>query len=311
MDSARRFAAGIAVLALIAAAMVQAQTPPSISLLTPELREQIGAAMKIRDFNRAEQMLTAEIERRPEARDLLVFLGGLFFLDGKYLNCAIAFKKAEKLAPLDDANRFTLAMAYIVLKRPEWARPEFERLARSQVANSLYPYWLGRLDYDARLYEPAIASFRRAIELDPDFARAYDSLGLSLDLLGRLDEAIAAHRRAAELNRRKPPSSPWLPLNYGILLTKMGRLDEAEQLFRESARYDEKFGNAHYQLGVVLEKKGRLDDAVTALEKAARLQPEWNAPHLVLGRIYRALGRTANSQKEFAEFRRLRERPDP
>ena len=314
MKSAPRFAAHTAAIAALAAAaaMAQAQTSPPVDLLTPELREQVGTAMKNRDFSLAEQILAAEFERRPGARDLLIFLGGLFFLDGKYLNCVIALKKAEKMAPLDDANRFTLAMAYIVLKRPDWARPELERLARSDSNNTLYPYWLGRIDYDARLYEPAIANFQRAIKLDPDFARAYDSLALSLDMLGRLDEAIAAYHRAVELNRRKPPSSPWPPLNYGILLSKMGRLDEAEELFRESAGYDEKFGNAHYQLGVALEKKGQLGDAVAELKKAAELQPEWYAPHFALGRVYRALGETANSQKEFDEFRRLKKgQPDP
>jgi tetratricopeptide (TPR) repeat protein len=302
----RRAGLRAGIVAGLFAGILVAQSPPAVDLLTPELRGEVGAAMQSRDFDRAERILAAEIERRPESRNLLLFLGGLFFLDGKYLNCAVALKKAEKLAPLDDANRFTLAMAYVVLKRPDWARPELERLARSDAANALYPYWLGRIDYDARLYEPAIANFRHAIELDAEFARPYDSLGLSLDMLGRLDEAAAAYQRATELNRRKPPGSPWPPLNYGILLTKLGRLDEAEKLFRESAGYDGKFGNAHYQLGVVLEKKGRLSEAVAELRSAAELQPGSYAPHLALGRVYRALGDAANSQKEFAEFRRLK-----
>ena len=57
---------------------------------------------------------------RPE---LLRLLGGVFFLRGNSLGAAIAFKKAEALAPLDERSRFTLAMAYVVLGRRDWARP--------------------------------------------------------------------------------------------------------------------------------------------------------------------------------------------
>ena len=40
-----------------------------------------------------------------------------------------ALKKAEALAPLDSQERFQLALAYIAMKRGDWARPELERLA--------------------------------------------------------------------------------------------------------------------------------------------------------------------------------------
>jgi hypothetical protein len=53
----------------------------------------------------------------------------VFFLDGKYLNVAIALKKAEKVSPLDDQSRFQLAMSYVILNHAGWARPELREVA--------------------------------------------------------------------------------------------------------------------------------------------------------------------------------------
>ena len=115
----------------------------------PSLRASLREALGARDYTRAETLLVDEINRNPKSPQLLTLLGGIFFLDGKYLNTAVAMKRAEALAPLDDQSRFTLAMAYITLNHRDWARPELEKLARNDPRNALYPYWLSRLDYDA------------------------------------------------------------------------------------------------------------------------------------------------------------------
>ena len=43
-------------------------------------------------------------------------VAGIFFLDNDFLNAAIAYKKAEKIAPLEESHRFTLSMAYLKLE---------------------------------------------------------------------------------------------------------------------------------------------------------------------------------------------------
>ena len=70
-------------------------------------------------------------------------------------------------------------MVYVHVGHPEWARAALESLAAENPKDALYPYWLGRLDYDGHEYDGAIRHFQRAIELDPRMARAYDNLGLA------------------------------------------------------------------------------------------------------------------------------------
>ena len=93
------------------------------------VRSDIDDALQARDYERAERLLAEAIERQPTSRQLLTQIAGVFMMDRKPLNAAIALKKAEALGPLDNHARLQLALAYIAMARGEWARPELERLA--------------------------------------------------------------------------------------------------------------------------------------------------------------------------------------
>ena len=269
-------------------------------------RTRIAQALAGGAYDEAQGLLLVAYARNPQSPELLRLLGGVLFVTGEYLNSAIALKKAEALAPLDARSRFTLAMAYIVLRRRQWARPELEALAAADARNPLYPYWLARLEYDEEHYAAAVDGFRRALALDPEYLKAHDNMGLALDALGRYDEAIKSYEEALRLNRARGAHSPWPALNLGLLLTRLDRLAEAEPLFRESAREDPRFAPAPYQLGVVLEKKGREAEAVTALGEAARLDPHYAEPHYVLARLYRRAGENEKADRALERFQELK-----
>jgi tetratricopeptide (TPR) repeat protein len=269
-------------------------------------RRRLAQALQAGSYDRAQAILLDAYARTPRAPALLRLLGGVLFVRGEYLDSAIALKKAEALAPLDARSRFTLAMAYVVLHRGRWARPELETLAAAEPRSPLYPYWLARLEYDEEHYAAAVDGFRRALALDPGYAKAHDNLGLALDALGRYDEAIKSYSEALRLNRARAARSPWPALNLGLLLTRLDRLDEAEPLLRESAREDPRFAPAPFQLGVLLEKKGRPAEAVEALTQAATLDPGYAEPHYVLARLYRRAGETEKADRALERFQALK-----
>jgi tetratricopeptide (TPR) repeat protein len=61
-------------------------------------------------------------------------------------------------------------------------------------------YLRGRVHYLQKQYELAIADFKRALEHDPKHYRALEDLGLVFDTLGTKKEALAAYRKALEVN---------------------------------------------------------------------------------------------------------------
>ncbi|PYU57437.1 MAG: hypothetical protein DMG55_20175 [Acidobacteria bacterium] len=288
------------------------QDDPSTSSLSHQLSDlhaELEKAINTRDYKPAEKILVEEAEhdlKSSRSAKLLAMAGGIFFLDGQYLQAAIAWKKAEAIASLDDRNRFTLAMAYVKLNRRDLARPELEKLAAAQEQNPLFLYWLGRLDYDERNYTSAITRLQKVIELDPKMVRAYDTLGLCFDYLGKFDEAVKNYNRAIELNRLQSKPSAWPHVDLAISLIALNRLPEAEKNLREAVGYDPQLPQAHYQLGRVLEMQGGYQAAVESLKLAVALAPEYPEPHYLLGKIYHRVGNEPLSKVEIGRFQELR-----
>jgi tetratricopeptide (TPR) repeat protein len=292
----------------VAAAALCAQDPPPTGIsglpLTAESKTRIESALKERRYTEAEALLVQEAERKPESRPLLTFLGRVFFLDNKFLNCATALSKAERIAPLIAADRFTLAMAFIGMKHPDWARAELEKLRQSDAKNALYLYWLGKLDFDDQNLPAAVQKFEQAIQLDPGLVKAHDMLGVSREMAGKYDEAGRHFEDAIRLNRKSPAPSAWPPLDYGSMLLKTGEPAGAEAYLREAVRYDPKLAKARYRLGSALQKLGRADEAIAELNQAAALDPADPEPWYALARIYRQQNRSKEADQAIEEFQK-------
>ncbi|HUD13282.1 MAG TPA: tetratricopeptide repeat protein [Terracidiphilus sp.] len=282
--------------------------------LAPEQAIQLQKAVDSRDFIAAEKLLLAEIDRDPRsarAARLLSYAGTVYFLNQDYMNAAVAWKKSEAIAPLDPKLRFSLAMAYIRMAHPDWARPVLESLAEQNGKEALYPYWLGRVDYDGHEYKRAIRNFQHAIALDPRMARAYDNLGLCYYYQNQNDLAVSNYEKAIELDRGSEHPSAWPYLNLAITQQFLNKPGDAEKNLREAIRLDPGFAKAHFQLGTVLEDLQKPEVALEELKEAARLDPAYAEPHMALARVYHKLGHEASAREEAKTYLRLHPHSTP
>src|SRR6516162_5852634 len=114
----------------------------------------------------------------------------------------------------------------------------------------------------------AIKEFKRAIDLDPNYATAHHWYANGpLLALGRFDEAISEGERAIELD----PLSPIINVNQANNYIMAGRYDEAIQQIRKALELDPEFGYAHSNLGLALELKGDLPGAIAEFRRAHQL----------------------------------------
>jgi tetratricopeptide (TPR) repeat protein len=276
--------------------------------LTPAQASLLKTAIDARDYIAAEKLLLAEIDsdpHSPRAARLLAFAGSVYFLNRDYLNAAVAWKKSEAIAPLESSLQFSLAMAYIRLAHPDWARKVLESLTAQNRNEPLFPYWLGRLDYDGHEYNRAISNFQRAIALAPGMARAYDNLGLCYFYQNQNDLAVENYQRAIELDRGSGHPSAWPYLNLAITQQFLNQLSDAEKNLREAIRLDPSFAKAHFQLGTVLESLQEPEAALEELKEAARLDPAFAEPHMAMARVYHRLGQEPSAREEVKTYLRL------
>jgi tetratricopeptide (TPR) repeat protein len=282
--------------------------------LSAAVANELQSDVERHDYIAAEKILLAEIDSDSHSvrtAHLLAYIGTVYFANQDYLNAAVAWKKSEEIAPLNPKIRFSLAMAYVRLARPDWARAVIESLAKQNDKEARYPYWLGRLDYDAHFYNSSIAHFQRAIEIDPKMARAYDNLGLCYYYENQNDLAIANFEKAIELERGSVHPSPWPYLNLGIAQQFLNQLPESEKSLREALRIDPEFAKAHFQLGTVLEDRNKPEEAVAELKQAARLETTYPEPHMALARIYHKIGQEPAAREEVKIYLQLRPHSNP
>jgi Tfp pilus assembly protein PilF len=74
--------------------------------------------------------------------------------------------------------------------------------------------------------------------------------------------------------------------NLGMVLSKLGRLEEAEKSFQKSISINTKNPSALSNYGLVLKKTDRLDEAIKALEQAIEIAPKFVDAFSNLGAIY-------------------------
>jgi tetratricopeptide (TPR) repeat protein len=282
--------------------------------LSGDTADHLSKALARGDYISAEKLLLPEIGRdahSPRAARLLAFIGVIYFRDGDYPNAVVAWNKSEAIAPLGTDLRFSLAMAYIRVGHSAWAAPVLETLARANPKEALYPYWLGRLDYDNHRYPEATRRFQQSVELNPQMARAYDNLGLCYYYQNQNDLAVANYQKAIQLDASTPHPSPWPYLNLAVTQQFLNQLPEAEKNLRQALRLDPGFARAHFQLGTVLEDLQRLDEALAELREAARLDTSYAEPHMAMARVLHKLGKEAPAREEVQIYLRLHPHSTP
>jgi tetratricopeptide (TPR) repeat protein len=115
----------------------------------------------------------------------------------------------------------------------------------------------------------AIRYYNEALRIFPDYAEAHNNLGNLLVSLKRYEEAAAHFSTAIKIN---PESSSTLN-NFGKCLAASGRTSEAIVQFREAIRLNPNYLEAHFNLGAAWLLQGNNEMANREFEKALRIDP--------------------------------------
>ena len=143
----------------------------------------------------------------------------------------------------------------------------FRELTQRQESAEIY-YNIGYIKTVQKLYEEAIIAFRKAVQLDRLFAKAYEAMGRAYQKLGRNKEAQECFQKAADLYLGKE------------------RIQDAEALLNEIKQIDPDSINIYNSLGVLYRKKGDVEEALKNYQKALTVHPEEPYIHYNIGRLY-------------------------
>ena len=126
--------------------------------------------------------------------------------------------------------------------------------------------------------DEAVEDFKRAVELDPDFAEAYYRLGIAQHVVGQADEskksfeqAVAAYEKITD---REPKNSDAF-FFLGLCYERLDEYEDAVDALKDAVKTSEKEDDdKYYELALAQYKLAHYDESVAALNKALEINPD-------------------------------------
>jgi TolB-like protein len=289
--------------------------PKGLLTLQNEIALEIADEIQ-RTFN-GPNLVVTQLPHSPqqyEAYDL--YLKGQYFLNKRpplgLQEAAIYFQQATIKDPNYASAYAGLADSYALMggysERPQ---AEFISKARAAALKALeidetlpeahtgLALIVQNYDWD---WKTAEKEFRRAIDLNPNYATAHHWYAEHLMWRGRFDEAFQESERARQLD----PLSLIIAADNGAILYFSRQYDRAIEKFRSVLEMDPEFPRAHFIRGAYVEK-GMFAEALSDLEVHGKMVKfPWYWAYLT--RIYGRSGNTIQAHRALDQLLRLNQR---
>ncbi len=247
-----------------------------------------------RRFAEAETSYQEVLKLKPRDARAAYGLGNVYSDQQRWESAEGAYRNAVAWSPSDIEALVALS---VVLVEPRTGAGNAKRLADAETfarrAVQLQPNnavaWdrLGvALQARGIINNETEHAYRRAVELEPQFAVAYAHLGRALNKMGRRAEAAPMYERAATLAK----DAPTLNLVADSLQAEQ-QWQNSEPILKRSLELDARNPNALYMLGRMLVVFKRYQEAEPHLKLATEVNQKAFEPLNLLGRTYLALER--------------------
>ncbi|MFQ5641814.1 MAG: protein kinase, partial [bacterium] len=144
-------------------------------------------------------------------------------------------------------------------------------------------------------------TFKHALALNPDYARAHQAYAVFLMHMGRNDEALAEIKRSQELDPL------WLESHdsEGLIHYYGRRYDEAIEKWNKTIEMEPNYFSPYLWLGLSYLEKGRGDEAIAAIQKCITLSRGYSVAVAAQGYVFARSGKRTEAQKILDQLQQL------
>ncbi|HEV7474265.1 MAG TPA: tetratricopeptide repeat protein [Pyrinomonadaceae bacterium] len=277
----------------------RATANPPVEERVEDLLEKGNQFRDSRRFAEAEEAYNSVLKIKPRDGRAAYGLGNIYSDQQRWEEAEAAYRNAAAWSPSDvDA----LVALSVVLVQPRSGADNAKRLAEaesfSRRAVQLQPKnavaWdrLGVALQSRGLFNNETESaYRRAVELDPEFAVAYAHLARVLKHNGKTSEAVPLFEKASQL-AKDPPT---LNLIAESLQAEQ-QWQDSEPVLKRVLELDARNPTGLYLLGRMLVVFKRYQESEPYLKLATEVSPRAFQPFHLLGRTYLALDRFEDAE---------------
>jgi tetratricopeptide (TPR) repeat protein len=206
---------------------------------------------------------------------------------GQMLQLAIAeYEKLAQLKPTDIETRLLLGQLYSLNHDSAKAEAQFKAAQGIDAGSEDVVLNMARLYSEQGDFKRA-ADILNSVPVDDRSARIEFALGTSYDQLKKPKEAIAAYRRALDLDSENLDTERGL----ATALLADGQIDEALKILNEIVAAEPQDAQSQIHISEIQRRQGHYDDALATLEKAKPLAQDNLELSYNEALIYDSLGR--------------------
>lgn len=145
-------------------------------------------------------------------------------------------------------------------------------------------------------YEAALADFNRAIELNPNFAKAYLNRAATFSHVKQYDAALADYEQAVDID----PNDPQIYMNRGVTYRGLRQYEAALVDYNQAIELDPNNAHIYYNRGVTYAQLQRLEQALADYHRAIELEPDFATAYYNRGIIYTDRGQYKTAFNDFS-----------
>lgn len=307
--------------ALICANLAFDRTATAQSAGVSELLSQGQAALRDKQFDRAQKVYEQVVKLNPRSAEGHSNLGFALYTLGNYPRAIEEFQKSIELDPHLDETEVLLALSYFDTGQLQRAIPLLEKAYQRKMDDPDVAAHLGLAYLREQQADKALAVLSHWTEIQPDSPEALYYKGkaaqyVASNTFARLTQiapnSYRTHQLEAEMLRQgglapaaineykkaiaQKPGAAGLHYALGTLYRELGRLDEALAEFNQELRITDD-PLTHYWIGDVYLQQNNIDRAQQSLLKALAIQPGLTGAELDLAKTYKSQGNAAEAVK--------------
>jgi len=279
-----------------------------------DIAQQITEKLRLRLTNEQKTQLAKRQTDNPEAYQL--YLKGRYYAEKfdnedlkkglDYFHEAIALDPNYALAYDGISYYYALVEDLLIPAREAATKAKEAALKALELDPTLAAAHseLGMAEWSLFEFPAAERDFRRAIELNANYAPGHENYGWYLAGMGRTDEGINEGRRAAALD----PLSFEICYILGWDMIYARRYDEATAQLRKCVDLEPSVWISEVLLGEAYEQQGRFPEAIVELKKAHKIEDQIQWPLAELARAYALSGQRAEARQALDELLALSKR---
>ncbi len=249
---------------------------PSTSIPQLQPAQNLTVEEKIDKYRQAAQ-------QQPNSASIQFELGNCYLRSRQWPRAISYYLKAIKLAPKVARCYINLGLALEKSGHETKASQAYYQgfsLEPNRISAQNH-FLLGNKLLEQRQLKPAIACYRRAINLQPDLIDAYWQLGEIFMTIGNHHRAIACYQQALKV--APPQARSYLLLAKALIQRKQWQA--ALTCYQKATSLEPDNADIQHNLGEILAHEQQWDDAAIAYRKAIAIKPNNSWSHHNLGHV--------------------------